>query len=108
MFENGARMDTLPLVYYKLTLWDFGSGELNCLTMKLLDYQVRLGGRLHCPFTRIQKIFSGGGGGGWGVQIPRRGLTENFNMAKINNLATPGGGSGPPVPPSGSAHVRLI
>ena len=35
-----------------------------------------------------------------GVQIPRRGLTENFNMAKINNLAIPGGGgSGPPVPP---------
>ena len=44
------------------------------------------------------------GGGGGGVQIPRRGLTENFNMAKINNLAIPvgggggGGGSGPPVP----------
>ena len=36
--------------------------------------------------------------GGEGVQIPRRGLTENFNMAKINNLAIPGG-SGPPVPP---------
>ena len=27
-----------------------------------------------------------------GVQIPRRGLAENFNMAKINNLAIPGGG----------------
>ena len=26
-----------------------------------------------------------------GVQIPRRGLTENFNMAKTNNLAIPGG-----------------
>ena len=39
-----------------------------------------------------------GGGGGGGVQIPRRGLMENFNMAKINNLAIPGG-SGPPVPP---------
>ena len=40
--------------------------------------------------------------GGGGFQIPRRGLTENFNMAKINNLAIPGGGgggSGPPVPP---------
>ena len=51
------------------------------------------GGGAH---ARIQKIFSGG------VQIPRRGLTENFNMAKINNLAIPGGGgggSGPPVPP---------
>ena len=39
-----------------------------------------------------------------GVQIPRRGLTENFNMAKINNLAIPGAGRGvgvgsrPPVP----------
>ena len=49
-------------------------------------------------------------GRGGGVQIPRRGLTENFNMAKINNLAIPvgggGGGYGPPVPPlSGSAHV---
>ena len=45
--------------------------------------------------------FSEGVGGG-GVQISRRGLTENFNMAKINNLAIPGGGgggSGPPVPP---------
>ena len=42
-------------------------------------------------------IFSGGVGGG--VQIPRRGLTENFNMAKTNNLAIPGGGGGPPVPP---------
>ena len=40
--------------------------------------------------ARIQKIFSGGGGGGG--QIPRRGLTENFNMAKIHNLAIPGGG----------------
>ena len=38
---------------------------------------------------------------GWFVQIPRRGLTENFNMAKINNLAIPwgGGGGGPDVPP---------
>ena len=33
--------------------------------------------------ARIQKIFSWGGG----VQIPRRVLKENFNMAKINNLA---------------------
>ena len=41
--------------------------------------------------ARIQKIFSGGGGGGGGVQIPKRGLTENFNMAKINNQAIPGG-----------------
>ena len=60
----------------------------------------------------IQKIFSvgggGGGGGGGGFQIPRRGLTEeNFNMAKINNLAIPGGGGGSPdllSPHSGSAH----
>ena len=47
---------------------------------------------------RGSRKFSRGGGGG-GVQIPRRGLTENFNMAKINNLAIPGGGGG-----SGSAH----
>ena len=52
-----------------------------------------------------------------GVQIPRRGLAENFNMAKINNLAIPvlgvcvcvwgggGGGPDPLVPPSRSAHV---
>ena len=39
-----------------------------------------------------------------GVQIPRRCLTENFNMAKINNLAIPGG-VGPLVSPSGSAHA---
>ena len=45
---------------------------------------------------------SHGGGGGGGGQIPRRGLTENFNMTKINNLTIPwgGGGSGPPVPPT--------
>ena len=46
--------------------------------------------------ARTQKKFSRGGGGGG--QIPRRGLTENFNMAKFNNLALPGGGgSGTPV-----------
>ena len=39
-------------------------------------------------------MFSGG------VQIPRKGLTENFNMAKINNLAIPGGVGGGPDPPS--------
>ena len=39
--------------------------------------------------------FSQGGGS---VQIPRTGLTENFNMAKINNLAIPGGGGGGPDP----------
>ena len=41
-----------------------------------------------------------------GVQIPRRGLTENFNMAKTNNLAIPGGGVWTPCPASGSAHVE--
>ena len=40
---------------------------------------------------------------GGGVQSPRRGLTENFNMAKINNLAIPGGGG---VPLDPSAHVE--
>ena len=51
--------------------------------------------------ARIQKIFSGGG-----VQISRRGLTESFNMAKINNLAIPGGRvvRTPCPPPIGSAH----
>ena len=51
---------------------------------------------------RIEKIFSGwggeggggGGGSGRGVQIPRSGVTENFNMAKINDLAIPGAGGG--------------
>ena len=47
------------------------------------------------------------GGGGGGVQIPRRGLTENFNMAKTNNLAIPEGG-GTPCPPSGSPHVWTV
>ena len=37
--------------------------------------------------------------GGGGSKIPRRGLTENFNMAKINNLAIPGGGVRTPCPP---------
>ena len=53
---------------------------------------------------RRSRKFSQGGGGGGG-QSPRSGLTENFNMANINNLAFPGGGgSGPPVPSSVSAH----
>ena len=41
--------------------------------------------------AQIQKIFPGSGGG---VQIPRSGLTENFNMAKTNNLAIPDGEGG--------------
>ena len=50
-----------------------------------------------------------GEGEGRGVQIPRRGLTENFIMAKINNLAIPGGGGvRSPCPPSGSAHEKGI
>ena len=49
------------------------------------------------------------GGGGGGVQIPRRGLMENFNMAKTYNLAIPGGGGRTPCPtPSGSAHVWTV
>ena len=60
---------------------------------------------LRRPTTTVRSMrgsrkFSRGGGGGR-VQIPRRGLTENFNMAKINNLAIitrwggGGGGRGP-------------
>ena len=49
---------------------------------------------------RGSRKFSRGGGRGGGVQSPRRGLTENFNMVKINDLAIPGGGGGPdPLPP---------
>ena len=47
---------------------------------------------------RGSRKFSQGGGGG-GVQIPRRGLMEIFNMAKINNLAIPGGGGPDPLSP---------
>ena len=57
---------------------------------------------------RGSRKFSRGGGGG-GYQIPRRGLTENFNMAKINDLAIQGGGgvrTPCPPPTSGSAHVQ--
>ena len=43
--------------------------------------------------------------GGSGVQIPRRGLTENFNMAKTNNLAIPGGPDPlSPPPPDSPMH----
>ena len=45
--------------------------------------------------ARIQKIFSGGGGGG--SKFPE-GVAENFNMAKIDNLAM-GGGPDPLSPP---------
>ena len=46
-------------------------------------------------------------GGGGGSKFPEGGggLTENFNMAKNNNLAFPGGGVRTPCPPSGSAHA---
>ena len=48
-----------------------------------------------------ENFLGGGGGGGGGFQIPRRGLTENFKMAKIKNLAIPGRGGGvrTPCPP---------
>ena len=67
-----------------------------------------------------RKLSRGGGwsGGGGGVQIPTRGLTENFNMTKINNLAIPGGGGGggggpdplsppPPLDPPMIVLIRL-
>ena len=41
----------------------------------------------------MRRNVSQGGGG------PRRGLTENFNMAKTNNLAIPEGGPDPLSPP---------
>ena len=44
---------------------------------------------------------------GGGVQIPRRGPTENFNMAKINNLAIPGGGPDPLSPPLDPPMTRV-
>ena len=58
--------------------------------------------RVLCPTSqtcadpeKFLRAGGGGGGGGTGVQIPRRGLLkENFNMAKINNLAIPRGGVG--------------
>ena len=59
------------------------------------------------PTCADPENFLGGGGGG-GVQTPKRGLTENFNMAKNNNLAVPGGGVRTPCPPSGFAHGRYI
>ena len=42
-----------------------------------------------------------------GVQIPRRGLTENFNMANINNLAIPGGGDTDPLSPPLDPPMKL-
>ena len=62
-----------------------------------------------CNIMRGSRKFSGGGGGG-GRNSQKGSDAENFNIAKINNLAIPGvgvgegGGSGPPVPPSGSTH----
>ena len=46
---------------------------------------------MHLTCADPENFLGGGGGGGEGVQIPRRGLTENVNMTKINNLAIPGG-----------------
>ena len=96
-------------VLYKLLLSHLGDKNTNFYLpgsigstkqdSKAIDWCIKHKETKYCS---IQKIFSGGGG--WRVQIPRRGLTKNFNMAKIINLAIPGGGSGPPVPPSGSAH----
>ena len=45
-------------------------------------------------------------GWGLGVQIPRRGLMENFHMANSYNLAIQGGFR-TPYPPSGSAHSSV-
>ena len=45
-----------------------------------------------CGSRKFSQGGGGGGGGGGGrFQIPIRGLTENFNMAKVNNLEIPGG-----------------
>ena len=52
-------------------------------------------------------------GGGRGP-IPRRGQAENFNMAKINNLAIPGGGvrtpclPPPPPPPLDPPMINIV
>ena len=78
-----------------------------------MRYPLKICGDLRLPYDPCadpENFLRGVWGGG--VQIPRRGLTENFNMAKINNLAIitrlgRGGGerSGPPVTSSGSAHA---
>ena len=44
-------------------------------------------GDLRLPYDPCADPENFPGGVGGGVQIPRRGITENFNMAKINNLA---------------------
>ena len=69
------------------------------------------------PYMRGSRKCSQRGGGG--VQIPRRGPTENFNIAKINNLAIPGGGRGggpdplsppldPPMPYMGMVAILVM
>ena len=82
------------------------SGMDTILNELKLDEGNKSSVKLHLnSFRRGSRKFSQGGGG---VQIPKRGLTENFKMAKTNNLAIPGGGvrtpCPPPPPPSGSAH----
>ena len=58
------------------------------------------------PCADPEKFLRGGGGG---VQIPRRGLAENFNMAKNNNLAIPGVGEvRTPVPPLDSPMYAYL
>ena len=47
--------------------------------------------------ARIQKIFSGGGGGA--VPNSQKGSDGKFNMAKTDNLAIQGGGPDPLSPP---------
>ena len=76
-----------------------------CLTFDAPEVKIEL-----YQHARIQKIFSGGWGAGRTGQIPRRGLTENFSMVKINNLAIPGVGGGvrAPCPPAGSRCIVLV
>ena len=67
--------------------------RLGCVMRKPDVFQCKTKAHLFSPCADSENVLRG-------VQIPRRGLTENFNMAKINNLAIPGGvGSVPPVPP---------
>ena len=95
-----VRLPRKSVLYQNVKLLRTGKARASCAihlkSAETYDYRT-----IH---ARIQKIFSGGGG----VQIPRRGLTENFNMAKINNLAiitrcvcvcVGGGGPDPLSPP---------
>ena len=76
-----ARLHVKIELYFQFDL-EKRKPQIFSLFLAIMTHQICF---IECNMHGSRKFSQGG------VQIPRRGLTENFNMAKINYLATPGG-----------------